>query len=182
MRRDRGRLTDGGAIQYAPDTLRDGGSYIVVPRDADYERLGWLPVVDEPPITPPREGYHYEAQGWEEHYLWGTEGQYIIRRVYVEVADPPPPPRTFRRSYLAQWIRGAGKWASFAAFLADPAAADLAFLWDYCTEFDEDAPQWPAALAAIKTALALTDAEAEAMLKYGESGKITSSAPGAGAR
>jgi hypothetical protein len=130
MRRDRGRL-NGGAITYAPDTLKDGDSYIIAPRAEDYARLRWLPVVDEPPTTPPR---------------------------------------TFRRSYLAQWIRGAGKWGAFAAFLADPAAADLAFLWEYCTEFDEDNPSWPAALAAIKTALQLTDAEAEAMLDFGATG------------
>lgn len=162
MRRDRGRL-NGGAITYAPDTLRDGDSYIVAPRDADYARLGWLPIVDEPPTTPPREGWH-----WERTRPVEEDGE--IRCQYAEVADPPPPPRTFRRSYLAQWIRGAGKWDAFAAFLADPAAADLAFLWQYCTEFDEDAPQWPAAIAAIKTALALTDAEAEAMLEFGATG------------
>ena len=162
MRRDRGRL-NGGAITYAPDTLRDGDSYIIAPRDADYERLRWLPIVDEPPTTPPREGFHWERtrpveDGGEIHWR------------YAEVADPPPPPRMFRRSWLAQWIRGTGKWGAFAAFLAAPAAADLAFLWEYCTEFDEDAPQWPAALAAIKAALALTDAEAEAMLSYGATG------------
>lgn len=162
MRRDFGKL-NGGAITYAPDTLRDGNSYIITPRDADFVRLGWLPIVDEPPTTPPREGFHYEAQGWAE-----AEGRIV--RQYAEVSDPPPPPRTFRRSYLAQWIRGAGKWGAFAAFLADPAAADLAFLWEYCTEFDEDNASWPAALAAIKTALALTDAEAEAMLDFGETG------------
>jgi hypothetical protein len=162
MRRDRGRL-NGGAITYAPDTLRDGDSYIVAPRAADYERLRWLPIVDEPPATPPREGWHWERTRPVEE---GGE----IRWQYAEVADPPPPPRTFRRSWLAQWIRGAGKWDAFAAFLADPAAADLAFLWEYCTEFDENNLAWPAALAAIKAALALTDAEAEAMLTFGATG------------
>ena len=164
MRRDFGKL-NGGAITYAPDTLRDGDSYIIAPRDADYERLGWLPVVDEPPTTPPRVGFHWEARGWAE-----AEGRIV--RQYAEVADTPPLPRTFRRSWLAQWIRAAGKWGAFSAFLADPSAADLAFLWEYCTEFDEDAPQWPAALAAIKTALQLTDAEAEAMLAYGATGGV----------
>ena len=162
MRRDRGKMID-GAITYAPDTLKDGNSYIMTPRAEDYERLEWLPVVDEPPTTPPHEGYHWERTRPVEE---GGE----IRWQYAEVADPPPPPRVFRRSYLAQWIRGAGKWDAFAAFLADPAAADLAFLWEYCTEFDEDAPQWPAALAAIKDALGLTDAEAAAMLDFGATG------------
>ena len=162
MRRDRGRL-NGGAITYAPDTLRDGDSYIIAPRAEDYERLEWLPIVDEPPTTPSRAGYHWERTRPVEE---GGE----IRWQYAEVADPPPPPRVFRRSWLAQWIRGAGKWDAFSAFLADPAAADLAFLWEYCTEFDEDAPQWPAALGAIQAALALTDAEAETMLEFGATG------------
>ena len=166
MRRDRGRLTDGGAIQYAPDTLRDGGSYIVVPRDADYERLGWLLVVDEPPATPPREGFHWEAQGWAE-----ADGRIV--RQYAEVADPPPP-RTFRKSWLAQWIYSHGKWPVFTAFLASPDAQGIAFLWDVCTEFDEDNPAWPGAVAAIKAALSLTDAEAEAMLAFGATGVSTS--------
>jgi len=162
MRRDRGRLID-GAVKYAPDTLIENGSYIVAPRPEDYERLGWPPVIDKPPATPPREGWHWERTRPVEE---GGE----IRWQYAEVADPPPPPRTFRRSYLAQWIRGAGKWAAFAAFLAAPAAADLAFLWEYCTEFDEDNAEWPTALAAIKAALQLTDAEADDMLAYGATG------------
>lgn len=161
MRRDYGKLTDGGAIEYAPDTLRDGGSYIVAPRAADYVRLGWRSVVDEAPET---DAAHYAAPTG-----WTIDGA-VIRRVYEVRENPPPPPRTFRRSYLAQWIRAAGKWDAFAAFLADPAAADLAFLWEYCTEFDEDNASWPAAIAAIKAALALTDAEAEAMLAFGATG------------
>ena len=162
MRRDRGRL-NGGAITYAPDTLKDGDSYIITPRDADFVRLGWLPVVDEPPTTPPREGYHYEAQGWAE------AGGRIVRQ-YAEVADPPPPPRTFRKSWLAQWMYASGKWAAFQAFLADPDNEALAFMWSICTEFDEDDEGWPKALAAIKAALALTDAEADAMLDFGATG------------
>ena len=165
MNRNFGKLID-NSIQYAPDAVRNGGRIIIHPNAEGYATADdgpWLPVVDEPPTTPPRAGYHYEAQGWAE-----ADGR--IARQYVEVADPPPPPRTFRRSYLAQWIRAEGYWPAFTAFLADPAAADLAFLWEYCTEFDEDAPQWPAALAAIKAALDLTDAEAEAMLAFGATG------------
>lgn len=165
MNRNFGKVVD-HELQYAPDAVRNGGRIILHPNAIGYATADdgpWLPVVDEPPTTPPREGYHWERTRPVEE---GGE----IRCQYAEVADPSPPPRTFRKSWLAQWIRAAGKWPAFAAFLADPAAADLAFLWEYCTEFDEDAPQWPAALAAIKTALALTDAEADAMLAFGERG------------
>lgn len=154
---------DGKPLYASADVIEVDGRRIYCPQDAHYEAAGLKRVIDKPPTTPPREGFHWERTRPVEE---GGE----IRWQYAEVADPPPPPRTFRRSYLAQWIRGAGKWGAFAAFLADPAAADLAFLWEYCTEFDEDAPQWPAALAAIKAALQLTDAEAEAMLEFGATG------------
>lgn len=167
MNRNFGKVVN-SELEYAPDAVRNEGRIIIHPNAEGYATADdgpWLPIVDEPPTTPPREGFHYEAQGWAE-----AEGR--IARQYAEVADPPPPPRTFRRSYLAQWIRGVGKWGAFAAFLADPAAADLAFLWEYCTEFDEDDEGWPKALTAIKTALALTDAEAEAMLEFGATGGV----------
>lgn len=164
MRRDRGRL-NGGAITYAPDTLRDGDSYIIAPRPEDYDRLGWLPIVDEPPTNPPREGYHWERTRPVEE---GGE----IRWQYAEVADPPPPPRTFRKSWLAQWIYANGKWNAFTVFIEDNAYSHLRFLWEICTEFDEDNASWPAALAAIKTALDLTDAEVEAMLEFGATGGV----------
>lgn len=161
MRMDFGKL-NGGAIKYAPDTLREGGSYIVAPRPEDFVRLGWLPVIDEPPTTPPREGYHWErTQPIEDG---------VITWQYVLVKDPPPPPRVFRKSWLAQWIAMQGKWAAFLAFLDTPEAAEMAFLWSVCTEFDEDNLEWPDALAAIKSALALTDAETEAMLDFGATG------------
>jgi hypothetical protein len=161
-----GKVKSDNSLEYAPDAVRNGGRIILHPNAIGYATADdgpWLPIVDEPPNTPPREGYHWERTRPVEE---GGE----IRWQYAEVADPPPPPRVFRRSWLAQWIRAAGRWDAFAAFLADPAAADLAFLWEYCTEFDEDNASWPAALAAIKTALALTDAEAEAMLGYGATG------------
>jgi hypothetical protein len=162
MRRDFGKL-NGGAIQYAPDTLIENGSYIVAPRPEDFVRLGFKRVSDLPP---PTDADHYAVP-----VRW-AESDTEITRIYDVLPVPPPLPRTFRRSYLAQWIRAAGKWPAFAAFLADPAAADLAFLWEYCTEFDEDNASWPAALAAINDALALTDAEAEAMLAFGATGGV----------
>lgn len=157
-------LNADGEPEYAPaESMTLNGRTVYNPTDRHYEAARLKRVIDEPPVTPPRVGYHYEADGWAE------DGGRIVR-LFVEVADPPPPPRTFRRSYLAQWIRGAGKWDALIDFLTGPDVADLAFLWGYCTEFDEDAPQWPAALAAIKAALKLTDAEAEAMLEFGATG------------
>ena len=155
-------LNAGGEPEYAPaESITLNGRTIYNPTDRHYEAADLKRVSDLPP---PHDETHYAVP-----VRW-AEGETEITRIYDVLPEPPPPPRTFRRSYLAQWIRAAGKWDAFSAFLADPAAADLAFLWEYCTEFDEDAPQWPAALAAIKTALALTDAEAEAMLTFGATG------------
>lgn len=158
MRRDRGRL-NGGAITYAPDTLKDGDSYIIAPRAEDYDRLGWPPVVDEAPET---DAAHYAAPTG-----WVLDGA-VIRRVYEVRENPPPPPRVFKRSYIAQWIRARGLWSAFGVFLDKN--DEFAFLWLYSTEFDEDNAQWPTALAAFKAALSLTDAEAEAMLAFGANG------------
>ena len=161
MNREWGRVNE-GAMEYAPDTLHDGDTYIVAPSPADYRQHDYLPNVDEPPTTPPREGYHYEPRGW------AVENGRNVHQ-YAEVADPPPPPRTFRRSWLAQWIRAAGLWSAFGVFLDQN--ADFAFLWLYSTEFDEDSPQWPAALAAFKTALGLTDEQAAQMLAFAATGE-----------
>ena len=157
-------LNAGGEPEYAPaESITLNGRIVYNPTDRHYEAAGLKRVIEEPPATPPRDGWHWEAQGWAE-----AEGRIVCQ--YAEVADPPPPPRTFRRSYLAQWIRAAGYWPAFAAFLENPVAVDIEFLWQYCTEFDEDAPQWPVALVAIKAALQLTDAEVEAMLTFGATG------------
>lgn len=153
-------------LEYAPDAVRNGGRIILHPNAICYATADdgpWLPIVDEPPVTPPREGWHYEPRGWAE-----AEGRIV--RQYAEVADPPPPPRTFRRSYLAQWMCANGKWDAFTAFIEDHAYSHFRFLWEVCTEFDEENAEWPTALAAIKAALALTDAEAEAMLAFGATG------------
>ena len=158
-------LNAGGEPEYAPaESMTLNGRTVYNPTDRHYEAAGLKRVADEPPAVPPRGGHHWEARGWAE------DGGRVVRQ-YAEAADPPPPPRTFRRSYLAKWIRAVGKWPVFSAFLAAPEAADLAFLWEYCTEFDEDAPQWPAALAAIKAALRLTDVETAQMLDFGATGE-----------
>ena len=80
------------------------------------------------------------------------------------------PPRTFRKSWLAQWMRANGKWDAFKALLASPGAEELAFLWETSTEFDEDHPQWEATIAEAKAALHLTDEDADAMLAFGAAG------------
>lgn len=166
MNRNFGKVKSDNSLEYAPDAVRNGGRIIIHPNAEGYATADdgpWLPIVDDPPTTPPRDGYHYERRD-------PVDEDGVITWQYVLVKDPPPPPRTFRKSWLAQWIYAKGKWAALQAFLADPDNEALAFMWGVCTEFDEDDAGWPKALAAIKGALALTDAEAEAMLDFGVSG------------
>lgn len=122
--------------------------------------LGFYPLT-ETPAPPPREGYREEA-----HYAYDDAGNpTAIVQSWFEVEDTPAP-RTFRRSYLAQWIRAHGKWDALQALLGQ--SADLAFFWEYSTEFDEYHAQWSAALAAVKAALGLSDADVADMLAAAE--------------
>ena len=82
--------------------------------------------------------------------------------------EPPSPPRTFRKSYLAQWIRANGKWDEFEAFLNSQ--PDFSFLWTYSTEFDENNQMWPMAIGGVQQVLNLTDEEVEKLLNFGENG------------
>lgn len=85
-----------------------------------------------------------------------------------EVPPGPQSPRTFRKSYLAQWIRASGKWDEFEAFL--DSQSDFKFLWDYSTEFDENNQMWPMAIYGVQSAIELSDEDLNKMLEYGERG------------
>lgn len=164
MNRNFGKVKN-NELEYAPDAVRNGGRIIIHPNAIGYATADdgpWLPIVDEPPQYIP-DGYHYERRD-----PVGEGG--VITWQYVLVKDPPPPPRTFRKSWLAQWVYANGKWPAFQTFLGTSDAQGISFLWSVCTEFDENNPAWPGAVIAIKEALALTDAEAEAMLDFGATG------------
>ena len=128
--------------------------------------LGYYPLDESAPEPMPQDGYHMEPRFAYD----SDETPARIVRSWAEVADPPPAPRTFRRSWLAQWMRANGKWDAFKTLLAAPGAEDLAFLWETSTEFDEDHPAWGDAIAAVKGALSLSDGDADAMLDYGATG------------
>lgn len=152
-----------GALAALALPIRVNGRAVLHPTAAEAARYDAYPKADgDTPPTPP-EGKVTVPDSWqvrdgEWHRTWRYEDA------------PPPPPRVFRKSWLAQWMYANGKWADIQAFLAKPDNEALEFMWSICTEFDEDAPQWPAALAAIKDALKLTDAEAEDMLVFGATG------------
>ena len=122
--------------------------------EADLLERGFLPFTATEPPGDPEAGHR-----WAARY---RKAESAVIQEWAQEAYTPPP-RTFKRSYLAQWIRANGKWAALQALLQS--SEEIAFFWDYSTEFDEDHEDWPEALAAVKTALGLTDAEAEEMLE-----------------
>jgi len=108
----------------------------------------WIPVKPEP-----QEGYHIEARYSDE-----DDG---IHTTWVEVADPPPPPRTFSKRKLYRALSTADVWTAAKAYME---SAGVWEDWEYATTLDEDDPLLVAAVAALKTQLGLTDEQVEAIL------------------
>jgi len=131
----------------------------VRPTATDYAQMGWLPVIDKAP--PAQEGCSVHKTGFADE----VNGRIVME--YVQIPKPTQY-RTFRRSYLAQWINAKGKWSAFEAFLDNAPA--FSFLWTYSTEFDENNEMWPTAIAGVQAALQLTNAEVEEMLEFGVNG------------
>lgn len=128
MNRNFGKLTDTNALTYAPNTLYIDGKLVLAPRAEHYAAQGWLPVNDNPAPTP-REGYHYEADGWEER-----EG--TIWRVWSDVLNP----FLFRAWTPLTVMRGAkagGFWTTTKTVLEANDALDEFMASQYCAECDQ---------------------------------------------
>lgn len=130
------------------------------PTTEDYLRMGWLIVVDKAPEA--EEGHYVRKTGFADE---------IDGRIVMEYEQVPLPPvvHTYKRSYLAQWMRANGKWDSFKGLLG--LSEDLEFFWETSTEFDSNHPQWGTVMAAVKSALELSDDDISEMLEYGERGR-----------
>ena len=116
------------------------------------ESLGFLPF-DETPAPEPREGYHEEAR-------YAVADGRIVQS-WVEVANPPPPPRVFSRRKLYRALSAAEVWTPAKAYMEQAGCWED---WEYATTLDEDDPLLVAAVAALKTQLGLTDEQVEAIL------------------
>lgn len=153
-----GALNADNSITYAPLSFKEGSTTWSSPTEARYRAHGYKPIVDNPPQ---QEGYYARRTDKGDE----VDGRIVVR---YEMIPLPPVVHTYKRSYLAQWLRANGKWPAFAALLA--ADDNLAFMWTYCTEFDDAHPDWEAALEGIASALSLTDEKVDEMLAYGETG------------
>ena len=164
INRNFGKLT-GGELTYAPRSLVIDGREIWNPRAETYAQAGYLPVVEASPSDPPREGYHWTPDGWEER-----DG--AIRRVWREEANPPPPPRRWTRLSIKTALAKAGMLDAAKRYLENTVISPtssytaLEALTD-CNYVEEGYPtteRWNALLDGAAVALGKTREEIDAFL------------------
>ena len=162
INRNFGKLT-GGELTYAPRSLVIDGREIWNPRAETYAQAGYLPVVEASPSEPPREGYHYTPDGWDER-----DGS--IRRVWREEANPPPSPRRWTRLSIKTALAQAGMLDAARQFLSATEIATGYTAWEALTDCDyieegyPDAEKWNALLDGAAVALGKTREEIDAFL------------------
>jgi len=162
INRNFGKLIE-GVVTYAPSVLVLDGRTILNPNAESYAAAGYLPVVDAAPSVPPREGYHYNPDGWEER-----DG--AIRRVWREEANPPPPPRRWTRLSIKTALAQAQMLDAVRQFLSASEIATGYTAWEALTDCDyieegyPDAEKWNAILDGAAQALGKTREEIDAFL------------------
>ena len=162
MNRNFGRLTE-GELTYAPSSLVIDGHTILNPTAESYAAAGYLPVDTSAPSDPPREGYHWTPDGWEER-----DG--AIRRVWREEANPPPPPRRWTRLSIKTAIATAGMLDAARQFLSATEIATGYTAWEALTDCDyieegyPDDVHWDEILEGATIALGKTREEIDAFL------------------
>lgn len=151
-----------GEIIYAADTATVHGVTYIKPTAAMYALCTppELPVSADEPTDPAPDGYHYEPRGWEER-----DG--AIRRVWILVADPPPAPRKFSKLKLYAGLVNAGLWAPFEYWLKGQTIEGVngytAFM--LAQDLSDDHPLFASLYAAAKSAMGITDEDAERILE-----------------
>ena len=162
INRNFGKLT-GGELTYAPRSLVIDGREIWNPRAETYAQAGYLPVDTAAPSVPPREGYHYTPDGWEER-----DG--AIRRVWREEANPPPPPRRWTRLDILTALGESDMFDAAVAYLNSIEVKPHITAWlglntaNYIEEGYPNAEAWSALLDGAASALGKTREEIDAFL------------------
>ena len=105
----------------------------------------------------PREGYHFERRFAYD----SDEAPTRIVQSWVEVEDPPAPPRSLSKRKLYRALGAAGIWEGAKSYMESAGCWED---WQYATTLDEDDPLIVAAVAALKQSLGLTDEQVEAIL------------------
>ncbi len=151
-----------------PDTyIGPNGEYVVgdlTTRPDVMNALGFY-LVQETPMPEPRIGYHYERR-----YAYDDlETPTAILQTWIEVEDPPAPPRTFSKLKLKMALAQAGLLQQFldvlqgveliegSGYMASDAFADAVNL-------SEANDGFKAAVQAAKNELGVTDEDVERIL------------------
>ena len=128
---------------------------------ADYlASLGYHPLDEaQRPSEDPAAGTHWEAR-------YALDGGDVVQS-WVQVENPPPPPRTFSKFRLKLAIASAGFLPQFEQLLASvevlPGYSGAAAFADAVT-LDEDNEKFKDAVKAVKSQFGLTDEQVEEIL------------------
>ena len=117
------------------------------------ESLGLLPLSETPAPETVREGWH-----WEARYAV-TDGHIV--QSWVEVEDPPAPPREFSKRKLYRALANAGVWNETKAYMETAGCWED---WEYATTLEENDPLLVAAIGALTTQLSLSAEQVEEIL------------------
>ena len=130
------------------------------PTSADYRKMDYIPVENTPfPSVPAKEGYHWEMSGYIKQGASDTEKW---AKSYVEVANPPPPPRIFSKLKFVSALRSRDLWDLVKSYIE---SAGLYDLYLAAQEFKEDNAYFVQGKTALQTALGLTDEQVEEILQ-----------------
>lgn len=123
---------------------------------ADYlATLGYHPLDESPrPSEDPAAGTH-----WEPRYAL-ADGR--VAQSWVQVPDPPAPPRSLSKVRLMRALKARDLWAPVKAFIA--ASETFADEWELSTTLDEDHELVKNAVGALRTQLGLDDATVARLL------------------
>lgn len=146
-----------------PRSAMIGGALVVGQLPDDYlATLGYHPLTETAP-SEPRTGYHNEAR--YEAVLDSDDNVVGIAQSWVEVENPPPPPRSLSKRKLMNALKAANLWTSVKSYME---ANDV---WDdfaMATTLDEDESLVQTAIGALKASIPLTDEQVESILGQSE--------------
>ena len=151
---------ENGILKYAENSrVIDGKYYASLPRSM-HLKLGEKVVENRPaPKNPPREGYHWERDGWHE-----TAIAFVPK--WKAVKDAAPPPRTFSKLKLYAALANAGLWDDLKQWLEHQTVEGVNAwtAYDQANELTDGHPMFKQWFAAAKAALGVSDEAAEAIL------------------
>ena len=153
-------------LSAAPKYATIDGAAVINPTREQYATISAYPLADPmPPAPTPPEGKIAVPDGYELATTPNEAGPHWVRSYRYEDA-PPPAPRTFSKLKLYAALAQAGLWDALVAWLNTQTFkginAHTAFM--LAQDLAEDNPLFDQWLTAAKTALGVTDEQAEAIL------------------